>query len=25
VRVTIAGVGPALEVLVHDARGRSWS
>jgi 2-keto-4-pentenoate hydratase/2-oxohepta-3-ene-1,7-dioic acid hydratase in catechol pathway len=25
VRVTITGVGPALEVLVHDASGRTWS
>lgn len=25
VRVTIAGVGPALEVAVHDPTGRSWS
>lgn len=24
VRVTIAGVGPALEVTVHDASGRTW-
>jgi hypothetical protein len=25
VRVTIAGLGPALEASVHDALGRSWT
>jgi 2-keto-4-pentenoate hydratase/2-oxohepta-3-ene-1,7-dioic acid hydratase in catechol pathway len=25
VRVTVAGLGPALEVSVHDAKGRSWA